>query len=88
MNVHGYEVTDAQVEACLRRMRLDWFCNYQLVQAAEKAGVPKSVGMSYENRAPAYRLVDRLIQRERKAGNLAKVGRGWRWRADPTSEKP
>jgi hypothetical protein len=71
MYVTGRRIEPQQVNALLSRMRLREFTASQLALCAEKAGV--------ERGECAMRLADRLIQRERKAGNLSRIGRGWRW---------
>lgn len=73
MIVQGTEITDAQIEACLAFMKKPgtWY-GTSVMRAASNAGV--------EWGPVAMRLADRLIQRERKAGNVRQVARGiWEW---------
>ena len=54
-------------EAMLRRMQAGQFRFANLYEP-------------YGSKGPEYRQADRLIQRERKAGNIAQVSRGlWNW---------
>ena len=69
MNVLGFTVTSAIEAACLERMRAGWFTAAQLADVVW--GAPK---ISYDT---SYRVADRLIQRERKAGNIVRRGKGW-----------
>lgn len=70
MKVQGHEITQEQIDACLARMKKQPFQLYQLVSAMYVAGVH---GNAVE------RFADRMIQRERKAGNIALRGRDWEW---------
>jgi hypothetical protein len=55
-------------------MRDRQFSAADIIQVAIEAGVENS------NTIPAaLRFVDRLIQRERKAGRLRRIGKLWRW---------
>jgi hypothetical protein len=73
--VQGVLVSQHQVDRCYARMQNGNVFSCQNIEAAaEKAGV--------ERGAPAMRLADRLIQHERKAGNIVQIRRGvWEWRA-------
>lgn len=79
MNVMGYEVPQ-EVE----QRALAWMQNTPSWRAANleeelvRMGVPESLPGW---KVPAHRAADRLIQRERKAGNIAqRHGRGlWSW---------
>lgn len=82
MKVRGIEITQAQIDACLARMKLEpFFRSYQIETAAERAGVGETM-----------RMVDRLIQRERKAGRIALANRSGLWKyvgsGDNGSENP
>src|SRR3990167_10767831 len=59
--VLGHTVSPETEAACLARMRNEWFTAAQLADVANHLGVPW---------AKDYRFADRLIQRERKAGNI------------------
>jgi len=72
MRVLGVTVTPAIERACMARMRAGWFTAAQLADVVW--GAPK---VSYDT---SYRVADRLIQRERKAGHIVRHGRGWIWR--------
>ena len=69
MKVLGYTVSPETEAACLARMRKGWFTAAQLADVVW--GAPK---MSYDT---SYRVADRLIQRERKAGRIKRHGKGW-----------
>lgn len=75
ITVQGKEIPDEQVTACIERMRKPGvWCASSIEAAAEAAGVPWG--------QLSMRLADRLIQRERKAGRIIQVKRGWwEWRA-------
>jgi len=68
MNVLGFTVTSAIEAACLERMRAGWFTAQSIADTANGLGVPW---------AKDYRVADRLIQRERKAGHIVRHGKGW-----------
>ena len=70
MNVLGFTVTSAIEAACLERMRAGWFTAEHIADVAYNYGVPWTKD---------YRIADRLIQRERKAGNIVRRGKGWQW---------
>jgi len=72
MKVLGYTLSPEVESACLERMRAGWFTAAQLADVVW--ATPK---VSYDT---SYRIADRLIQRERKAGNIVRHGRGWLWR--------
>ena len=72
MIVNGQVVHDVIIKAGLKRMRSvsrSTFSAKEIEQVAIRAGC-------FE--ADAMRIADRLIQRERKAGNIVRDGRGWR----------
>lgn len=70
MKVQGKEITQEQIDVCLKRMRANPFEAWQISQIAYDAGVkPGDV---------AARLADRLIQRERAAGTIALSHKLWR----------
>jgi len=70
MKVQGYEVTPEIENACLSAMQGE-FRALQIAQAAIRAGVPDR-GSSIPDR-----VADRLLQRERKAGRIKRVGNRW-----------
>lgn len=71
MKVKGIEITQAQIDACLVRMRMDRFYACQIYVTAIGAGVSEIA---------ADRVADRLIQRERKAGRIELLpGNCWKW---------
>ena len=67
MKVRGFDIPAEVDRACLVRMRKP-FRAVDIVAVALHEG---ALGGS-------YRFADRLIQRERKAGNIVRDGRGWR----------
>ena len=71
MKVLGFTVTPAIESACRKRMRAGWFTASMIEDGAHKVGAPLIVCDS---------IADRLIQRERKAGNIVRHGRGWLWK--------
>jgi len=71
MKVLGHTVSPETEAACIEFMRKGWFTAQQVADTAHAQGVPF---------AKDYRFADRLIQRERKAGNIARQGKGWVWR--------
>lgn len=78
MMVYGLEITQQQIDAVIARMKLRHFTTSLLALAAYEAGAKRFNG----DLDVSDRVADRLIQRERKAGNISKLGRGWVWRAD------
>ena len=77
MKVLGYKVMPSVEQACLSRMHSGWFSAANIAYVAERYG--KLIGHS----PIAYRIADRLIQRERKNGNLRRFGKGWTWKPLP-----
>lgn len=73
MMVNGYEVPRQIEDALMRRMRMerDPFRAQDLQLIAESGGAPV-LGVS-------NRIADRLIQRERKAGNILFRDGRWSW---------
>ena len=72
MKVLGFTATPEIEAACLVRMRRGWFTAAQL--ADEVWVAPRA---TYDI---SYRVADRLIQRERKTGNIKRFGKGWKWK--------
>jgi len=72
MKVLGHTVSPETEAACLARMRAGWFTAAQLANVVWDASK-----VTYDI---SYRVADRLIQRERKAGHIVRHGRGWLWR--------
>lgn len=73
MIVHGFEVTPEIEAACLAAM-MNGFKNFEIYML-----VQYHPDFIRHNMAAfvAYRAVDRLIQRERKAGRIKRVGGRW-----------
>lgn len=77
MNVHGVDITDAQIIACMAAMKGS-FTAGDVEKAAIAAGVPAQAVPPgrYSAEPVAMRLVDRLLQQERRRGRIAfKAGR-------------
>lgn len=75
MKIYGIEITEAQIEACLKRMR-----SHGEFMAGDIAAhvIDRIADANSKVREDvAYRLADRLIQRERKAGNIKFNGKYW-----------
>ena len=78
MTVYGHEVTEEQEQAMLSVMQNDKWNMYDVEVAARKAGVPDSIRPpSQSTKYPAMRAADRMLQRERKAGNIRYTGTHW-----------
>jgi hypothetical protein len=74
MKVHGFDVPPAVEQACVERMLNGGpFTAASIVLVACASGVPNT-----PFRPVVYRFVDRLIQRERKAGKIRRYGMHWR----------
>jgi hypothetical protein len=76
MKVHGFEVTPEIERACLEAM-VGRFRAFDVVSAAIKVGAPIKVPTGRWMGYVAERVADRLIQRERKAGRIRRVGNRW-----------
>ena len=73
MKVHDFAISPAVEQACVARMqRGALFSAADLMELARRYGVPQS-----NFRPVAYRFADRLIQRERRAGTIKRVGMRW-----------
>ena len=87
MTVYGHEVTEEQEQAMLSVMQNDKWHMVDVEVAARRAGVPNSIkgswysillsGDTHVKRYPANRAADRMLQRERKAGNIRYTGTHW-----------
>lgn len=81
MKVFGIEITEAQQQAAIDRMRLiagerGVFESHHVEQGLTESGVPRWAGPSDP---VAMRAADRIIQRERKAGRIKWAGIGWKF---------
>lgn len=75
MKVHGVEVTSAMIDAAIARMKASpYFTAYQIESVLEKAKHPHPM-----------RAADRIIQRERRAGNIYRVRLKWRHNEAPAA---
>lgn len=72
MVVMGFEVGEDVVAAIISRMQNGNFVAGELEAIAIKMGVP-------EEKGTAMRVADRLIQREKKAGNAVFARPTWDW---------
>lgn len=77
MNVLGHSITAAQQDDCLGAMK-GQFRKADVEAAALAAGVPEfaNVGRVRPERL-ANRVADRLLQQQRKAGNIVRAGQFW-----------
>jgi|JI10StandDraft_1071094.scaffolds.fasta_scaffold493015_3 hypothetical protein len=76
MYVHGHTVSEDVQAALLAKMKSGPFKASALEAEAVRLGLPSLT----ENREPvAMRAADRIIQRERKAGNLELHRPNWVW---------
>jgi len=76
MYVHGHTVTEEIQSALLLKMKSSPFRAYTLEAEAVRLGLPSLTA----NKEPvAMRVADRIIQRERKAGNLEWRRPNWVW---------
>lgn len=69
MIIHGNTITEEQERAALARMS-SAFVFSDIEKAFIEAGVPELQRVGVSNKHIAGRAADRLIQRERKAGNI------------------
>lgn len=72
MKINGIEINQVVIEAVIERMKAEAFKASELEAVAVKLGVPTREGT-------AMRVADRLIQREKKAGNIALSRPYWAW---------
>ena len=75
MKIYGIEITEVQIEACLKRMRSHGEFMAGDIAAHVVDRIADANSSVREN--VAYRLADRLIQRERKAGRIKYDGKYW-----------
>lgn len=76
MYVHGLPITEQIQGALIARMQAGPFKAMDLEEEAVRLGLPRCS----EERAPvAMRTADRMIQRERKAGNIELKRPFWVW---------
>jgi hypothetical protein len=74
VKVEGHEVSQDAIDACIARMKNGgYFRAFEIEGIVERAGLPKSIS--------AMRVADRIIQRERKAGNITTctIRPYWKW---------
>lgn len=72
MIVQGIVISDKQMQALLQRMKISVFVAADIQATAELNEITKEDGLS-------MRVADRLIQREKKAGNILFSARQWMW---------
>jgi len=72
MNVHGFEITDDQQNACIMAMKKRFKAS-DIELVAIQAGVPRY----HDRNGIAHRVADRIIQRQRKAGAIKRDGKNW-----------
>ena len=79
MNVYGVEITEEQQQSCLDAMHAQGtFSAKDIEQAAIKSGIPRCIDDVYSfNSLVAHRVVDKLIQQQRKAGIIYLKGKDW-----------
>lgn len=68
MNVEGHEVKQEHIDAAIERMKTGSFTFFDIQSTLRKAGLHEDA---------CYRGADRLIQRERKAKNIAFKNKVW-----------
>ena len=75
MKVHGFEVTPEIEQACLAAIRKRrYFVTSAIEAVAIKHGVPQAVRIG---RPISMHYAHALLQRERKAGRIKRVGNRW-----------
>lgn len=85
MKAGGVEATEEQMAAGVARMRLKvngeyaLFAARDITEALVRSGVPAVVGRFRSDCWVAMRIADRLIQQERRAGNIVLERPLWRW---------
>ncbi len=72
MIVLGNTVPPAMIAACIKRMRARSFTACDIEQTAWECN-------SSISNVVLYRIADRMIQRERKAGNIRYANKLWTW---------
>lgn len=73
MKVNGKEIEQSIVDACLARMKKEPFKAIEIEGICSRMGIETLYGT-------AMRVADRIIQRERKAGNIELSNRPfWAW---------
>lgn len=77
MNVYGHSITAEQQAACLAAMK-GCFRKVDVEAAALAAGVPEFANVGrVRPELLANRVADRLLQLQRKAGNIVRDGQYW-----------
>lgn len=83
MKVHGFEVPEETINAVIARMQEGPFQAGDLIEVVWKfvpVGQYKGKYCGVDANQVAHRIVDRLIQRERSAGNITMGQRPkWKW---------
>lgn len=73
MKVNGKEVDQAVIDACIERMKTEPFKAMEIEALCTRMGIDWKSG-------DAMRTADRIVQRERKAGNIELTNRPyWFW---------
>ena len=67
MQIHDTNIEESALHACINRMKAAPFRSSDIMKVAIENGVPEQVGREWI----AGRVADRLIQRQRKAGNIS-----------------
>ena len=75
MKVDGLVITQAQIDACLARMKAHaYFRKSDIIEAAVRAGVPR------DRYGTHGAVATRLLMQERKAGRIIPANRSGVWR--------
>lgn len=70
--MHGVKITDEQQNSCILAMKKRFKAS-DIELVAIQAGVPRY----YDRNGIAYRVADRIIQQQRKAGAIKRDGNHW-----------
>lgn len=83
ITVLGQEISAEVQEALLKRMKQAAFTSAELADEAVRLGIPRHLDQGrrfWADSSLAHRVADRLIQRQRKAKNIALQKRPvWVW---------
>jgi hypothetical protein len=79
MNVYGHAITEAQIQKILNITIENEFSFNDAVDIAIEAGVPVDNGEpAHSIKYVASRAVDRILQKEKKAGRITFENKKWR----------
>jgi hypothetical protein len=81
VRVYGVEIPQSAIDAAVVRMREGRPFTATLIESVLRSNGVPNVGRDYYG-CVSYRAADRIIQQQRRMGNIKYDGKVWRWVRD------